>query len=156
ETATAHIQDETGTAIAIYPADSLAASVGDLVTVQGKVDEYSGLKQLTNISLVGTPTEATLPEPQVITSDGVAEHNESRLVTLKNVQITGSWQIFTATDTAGTFANYDKLRDSCVVSGKTYGEITGNVGQYTNHQLLTFRIIEDTTKVQDIQASHTG
>lgn len=30
ETATAHIQDETGAAIAIYPSDSLTANVGDL------------------------------------------------------------------------------------------------------------------------------
>lgn len=156
ETATAHIQDETGAAIAIYPADSLSANVGDLVTVQGKVAEYSGLKQLTNISLASTPTAATLPEPQVITSEGIAENNESRLVTLKNVEITGSGQNFTGTDAAGTFAIYDKLRDSGLVSGKTYGEITGIVGQFTNHQLLPIRIIEDTTKVQDIQASHTG
>lgn len=156
ETATAHIQDETGAAIAIYPADSLTAKVGDLVTVQGTVDEYSGLKQLKNISLVGTPTASTLPESQIITSEGIAENNESRLVTLKNVEITGSGQNFTGTDAVGTFAIYDKLRDSGLVNGKTYGEITGIVGQYTNHQLLPIRIIEDTTKVQDIQASSTG
>lgn len=156
ETATAHIQDETGVAIAIYPADSLTAKVGDLVTVQGTVDEYSGLKQLKNISLVGTPTAETLPEPQFITSEGIAEDNESRLVTLKDVAITGFGQNFTGTDTAGSFAIYDKTRDSGLVNGKTYGEITGIVGQYTNHQLLPIRIIEDTTKVQDIQASSTG
>lgn len=156
ETATAHIQDETGAAIAIYPADSLTANVGDLVTVQGTVDEYSGLKQLKNISLVGIPTAAILPEPQVITSDKIAEDNESRLVTLKDVAITGSGQNFTGSDAAGTFAIYDKLRDSGLVNGKTYGEITGIVGQFTNHQLLPIRIIEDTTKVQNIQASHTG
>lgn len=156
ETATAHIQDETGAAIAIYPADSLTANVGDLVTVQGKVAEYSWLKQLTNISLASTPIAATLPEPQVITSEGIAENNESRLVTLKNVEITGSGQNFTGTDAAGAFAIYDKLRDSGLVNGKKYGEITGIVGQFTNHQLLPIRIIEDTTKVQNIQASHTG
>lgn len=156
ETATAHIQDETGAAIAIYPPDSITANVGDLVTVQGKVAEYSGLKQLTNISLVGIPTPSTVPEPQVITSAGIAENNESRLVTLKNVETTGSGQNFTGKDAAGTFAIYDKLRDSGLVSGKTYGEITGIVGQFTNHQLLPIRIIEDTTKVQDVQASHTG
>lgn len=156
ETATAHIQDETGAAIAIYPADSLTANIGDLVTIQGKVAEYSGLKQLTNISLVGTPTAAGVPEPQVITSEGIAEDYESRLVTLKNVEITGSGQNFTGTDTAGTFAIYDKTRDSGLVNGKNYGEITGIVGQFTNHQLLPIRVIEDTTKVQDIKASHTG
>ncbi|WP_339175205.1 chitobiase/beta-hexosaminidase C-terminal domain-containing protein [Solibacillus sp. FSL R5-0691] len=155
ETATAHIQDETGAAIAIYPADSLTANVGELVTVQGKVDEYSGLKQLTKISLI-SKSAATLPEPQVVTSEGISESNESRLVTLKDVAITGSGQNFTGSDVAGTFAIYDKLRDSGLVSGKTYGEITGIVGQFTNHQLLPIRIIEDTTKVQDIQASHSG
>lgn len=156
ETATAHIQDETGAAIAIYPVDSLSANIGDLVTIQGKVAEYSGLKQLTNISLVGTPTTAGVPEPQVITSEGIAEDYESRLVTLKNVEITGSGQNFTGTDSAGTFAIYDKTRDSGLGNGKTYGEITGIVGQFTNHQLLPIRVIEDTTKVQDIKASHTG
>ncbi|MGE7982958.1 chitobiase/beta-hexosaminidase C-terminal domain-containing protein [Solibacillus sp. NPDC093137] len=155
ESATAHIQDETGAAIAIYPADSLSANVGDFVSVQGKVDEYSGLKQLTKISLI-SKSAATLPEPQVVTSIGIAEDNESRLVTLKDIAITGSGQNFTGSDAAGTFAIYDKLRDSGLVSGKTYGEITGIVGQFTNHQLLPIRIIEDTSKVQDIQASHSG
>lgn len=156
ETATAHIQDETGAAIAIYPADSLAANVGELVTVQGKVAEYSGLKQLTNITLVGSPVAATVPAPLVVTSAGIAEDNESRLVTLQNIAITGSGQNFTGTDAAGTFAIYDKTRDSGLVAGKTYGEITGIVGQFTNHQLLPIRVIEDTTKVQNIKASHTG
>lgn len=156
ETATAHIQDESGAAIAIYPADRLSANVGELVTVQGKVEEYSGLKQLTNITLVGPPVASSVPEPQVVTSIGIAEDNESRLVTLKNVTITGSGQNFTGSDAAGSFAIYDKTRDSGLVAGKTYGEITGIVGQYTNHQLLPIRVIEDTTKVQDIQASHNG
>ena len=115
ETATAHIQDETGAAIAIYPVDSLTAKVGELVTVQGKVAEYSGLKQLTNIQLVGTPAAATVPEPQVITSVGITEENESRLVTLKDVAITGSGQNFTGTDAAGSFAIYDKTRDSGLI-----------------------------------------
>lgn len=156
ETATAHIQDEDGAAIAIYPADSLTANVGDRVTVQGQVAEYSGLKQLMNISLVGVPVPSTLPEPHIIKSNEVAEDNESRLVTIKNVAITGSGQNFTGTDEVGTFAIYDKTRDSGLVSGKTYGEITGIIGQYTNHQLLPIRIIEDVTKVQDIKASHVG
>jgi len=155
ETATAHIQDD-GAAIAIYPVDSLAANVGDRVTVQGQVAEYSGLKQLTNISLVGMPVPSTIPEPHIIKSNEVAEDNESRLVTIKNVAITGSGQNFTGTDEVGTFAIYDKTRDSGLMSGKTYGEITGIVGQYTNHQLLPLRIIEDVTKVQDIKASHVG
>lgn len=156
ETATAHIQDEDGAAIAIYPVDSLAANVGDRVTVQGRVDEYSGLKQLTNISLVGMPVPSTIPEPHLIKSNEVAEDNESKLVTIKNVTITGSGQNFTGTDEVGPFAIYDKTRDSGLVSGKTYGEITGIVGQYTNHQLLPLRVIEDVTKVQDIKASHVG
>lgn len=156
ETATAHIQDEDGAAIAIYPADSLTANVGDRVTVQGQVAEYSGLKQLVNISLVGVSVPSTIPEPHIIKSNEVAEDNESKLVTIKNVAITGSGQNFTGTDQVGTFAIYDKTRDSGLVSGKTYGEITGIVGQYTNHQLLPLRIIEDVTKVQDIKASHVG
>ncbi|MCK1987200.1 chitobiase/beta-hexosaminidase C-terminal domain-containing protein [Lysinibacillus fusiformis] len=156
ETATAHIQDEEGAAIAIYPVDSLTANVGDLVTVQGQVAEYSGLKQLTNISLVGMPIPSTLPGANIIKSLEVAEDNESKLVTIKNVAITGSGQNFTGTDDVGTFAIYDKTRDSGLVSGKTYGEITGIVGQYTNHQLLPIRIIEDVSKVQDIKASHVG
>lgn len=156
ETATAHIQDEDGAAIAIYPVDSLTANIGDRVTVQGQVAEYSGLKQLMNISLVGMPIPSTTPEPHIIKSIEVAEDNESKLVTIKNVAITGSGQNFTGTDDVGTFAIYDKTRDSGLVSGKTYGEITGIIGQYTNHQLLPIRIIEDVTKVQDIKASHVG
>lgn len=156
ETATAHIQDEDGAAIAIYPVDSLTANVGDLVTVQGKVAEYSGLKQLTNITLVGQPVPSVIPEPFIIKSNEVAEDNESKLVTIKNVTITGSGQNFTGKDEAGTFAIYDKTKDSGLLNGKTYGEITGIVGQFTNYQLLPIRIIEDVTKVQDVKASHVG
>ena len=156
DTATAHIQDDTG-AIAIYPASSLSANVGDRVTVKGKVEEYSGLLQLTDITLVGEPTASTLPAPLEVTSAGVAEDNESKLVTLKNVSITGSGRDFTGTDDSGQFAIYDKTEDSGLVDGVTYGEITGIVGQYgTVHQILPISVIEDITKVQDIQASNSG
>ncbi|WP_249713187.1 chitobiase/beta-hexosaminidase C-terminal domain-containing protein, partial [Bacillus cereus] len=43
-----------------------------------------------------------------------------------------------------------------LVSGNKPGEITGIIAQYTYHQLLPIRIIEDVTKVQDIKASHVG
>ena len=156
DTATAHIQDNTG-AIAIYPASSLSANVGDIVTVKGIVAEYSGLKQLTNITLVGEPAASTLPAPLEVTSAGVAEDNESKLVTLKNVSITGTGRDFTGTDAAGTFAIYDKTEDSGLVVGVTYGEITGIVGQYgTVYQILPISVVEDTTKVQNIQASKSG
>lgn len=156
DTATAHIQDDTG-AVAIYPASSLSANVGDIVTVKGTLAEYSGLKQLTNITLVGEPTASTLPAPLEVTSAGVKEENESKLVTLKNVSITGAGRDFTGTDADGTFAIYDKTEDSGLVAGVTYGEITGIVGQYgTVHQILPISIVEDTTKVQNVQASQSG
>lgn len=156
DTATAHIQDNTG-AIAIYPASSLSANVGDVVTVKGIVAEYSGLKQLTNITLVGSPTASTLPTPLEVTSVGVEEDNESKLVTLKNVSITGAGRDYVGTDAEGTFNIYDKTEDSGLVAGKTYNEITGIVGQYgTTMQLLPITVIEDATKVQDIQVSKSG
>nr|WP_185907821.1 endonuclease [Psychrobacillus soli] len=156
DTATAHIQDSTG-AIAIYPASSLSANVGDIVTVKGTVAEYSGLIQLTNITLVGEPTASTLPAPLEVTSAGVIEENESKLVTLKNVSITGAGRDFTGTDADGKFAIYDKTEDSGLVAGVTYGEITGIVGQYgTVHQILPISVVEDTTKVQNVQASKSG
>lgn len=157
ETATAHIQDENGSAIAIYPASSLSANVGDKITVKGKVAEYSGLRQLTNIQLVGAPVPSTLPEPLVIASTGVAEENESRLVTIKDVSIKGSGRDFIGTDANGQFAIYDKTEDSGLNDGITYSEITGIVGQYgTTMQILPTQIIQDASKVQDIQASHSG
>lgn len=155
-TATAHIQDNTG-AIAIFPVASLSAKVGDIVTIKGTLAEYSGLKQLTNISLVGEPTASTLPAPLEVTSAGVNEENESKLVTFKNVAITGAGRDFIGTDADGTFAIYDKTEDSGLVAGVTYGEITGIVGQYgTVHQILPISVIEDTTKVQNVQASTSG
>lgn len=155
-TATAHIQDNTG-AIAVYPVASLSAKVGDTVTIKGTLAEYSGLKQLTNITLVGEPTASTLPASLEVTSAGVNEENESKLVTLKNVSITGAGRDFIGTDADGTFAIYDKTEDSGLVAGVTYGEITGIVGQYgTTHQILPISVIEDTTKVQNVQASTSG
>lgn len=155
-TATAHIQDNTG-AIAIFPVASLSAKVGDIVTIKGTLAEYSGLKQLTNISLVGEPIASTLPAPLEVTSAGVKEENESKLVTLKNVSITGAGRDFIGTDADGTFAIYDKTEDSGLVAGVTYGEITGIVGQFgTVHQILPISVIEDTTKVQNVQASSSG
>ena len=78
------------------------AAIGDIVTVSGKVGEYSGLKQISSpvVEVISSGNEVVLPEPKVLESLDEYESSKIELIqytgTLKvsgnyfNVEVAGS------------------------------------------------------------------
>ncbi|MBR3387600.1 MAG: hypothetical protein IKG84_05135 [Bacteroidales bacterium] len=80
----------------------METAIGDIVTVSGKVGEYSGLKQIVNpeVTIVSSGNEVKLPDPKVL--EGLDEYESSKIEliqyagTLKvsgnyyNVEVAGS------------------------------------------------------------------
>ncbi len=104
-----YIQDETG-GIDIYVNGGLNGGLhfklGDNVTVTAKVAHFNGLTEigtaLTDVTLVTNSTGNPVPEPLVMTCAQLnssfypdySEPNESRLIRINNVQITGgTWPV---------------------------------------------------------------
>ena len=153
---TIHIQDETA-AIAVRPT-SLAVELGDEITVTGTLGDYNGLLQLNNASLVGEATQVGVPEPAVVTGADINEENESELVTVKNVTVSGNPSNYKAVDEAGhEFIVRDENNNLGLTQGNTYDSITGIVQQFNSDWQIIPRgqadIVEDASKVQPVSAS---
>lgn len=159
---TIHIQDETA-AIAIRPT-SLNVQLGDEITITGSLDEYNGLLQLQNATLVGVATQVGIPEPAVLTGDQLNEENESKLatvrkITLESVQEGNGWANFTATD--GTeFLVRDETGTLDLSVGTTYDSITGIVQQFNDDYQIIPRnaadVIANGSAVQAVTATPAG
>ena len=153
---TIHIQDETA-AIAVRPT-SLAVELGDEITVTGTLGDYNGLLQLNNASLVGEATQVGVPEPAVVTGADINEENESELVTVKNVTVSGNPSNYKAVDEIGNeFIVRDENNNLGLSQGNTYDSITGIVQQFNSDWQIIPRgqadIVEDASKVQPVSAS---
>ncbi len=86
-----YIQDDTG-AIPAYPGTGSAANFpesvqqGDLVTVTGVLKVYNGLLEIDPISSYSVVSSNNpLPDPLVVTPNGVNEENEARLLRVNGV-----------------------------------------------------------------------
>lgn len=155
---TISIQDETG-GIALRPT-SLAANVGDEVTVTGKIVDYRGLLQLDGATLVEKVT-GTEPTAKLVTGAAIGEAVESQLVTVNNVTLSDKeagpgWANFIATD--GTeFTVRDENDSLGLQSGMTYDSITGIVQQFDDVYQVIPRgskdIVEDASVVQPVAAN---
>ena len=57
----------------------METAIGDIVTVSGKVGEYSGLKQIVNpeVTIVSSGNEVKLPDPKVL--EGLDEYESSKI-----------------------------------------------------------------------------
>ncbi|WP_249664160.1 hypothetical protein, partial [Lysinibacillus sp. D4B1_S16] len=75
---TISVQDETG-GIAVRPT-SLAMTVGDVVTLTGKLADYRGLLQLDSATIIEKVENTGDPIPKLVTGAQVSEENESQLV----------------------------------------------------------------------------
>lgn len=92
----------------LVPEGTIVAE-GDLVTVTGKVDEYNGLTEITDVTALSVDQAGVgCPAPQIITAAQANEEKyEGCLVKLLNVTIAnpdagyGEWEIADATDTVG-------------------------------------------------------
>ena len=154
------VQDTSG-GIALRPA-SLDASVGDEVTVTGKLADYRGLLQLDGATIVKKSENVGAPSAKLVTGAEVSEANESQLVAAEKIQILSvdrgsSWANYTVTDGTTEFIVRDERNDLPLEVGKTYDVITGIVQQFDRDYQIIPRssadIIEDATIVQPVVAS---
>lgn len=156
---TISIQDETG-GIAVRPT-SLNVSVGDEVTLTGKLADYRGLLQLDSAAIVNNQAGAGVPNPKVVTA--LNEENESQLVTVENVKLTTvagtSWKNYTATTADGAaFIVRDETGElSTLAVDSEYESITGIVQQFDNDYQIIPRseldIVQDSTTLKPAAAS---
>lgn len=156
---TISIQDETG-GIAVRPT-SLNVSVGDEVTLTGKLADYRGLLQLDSAAIVNNQAGAGVPNPKVVTA--LNEENESQLVTVENVKLTAvtgtSWKNYTATTADGAaFIVRDETGElSTLAVNSEYESVTGIVQQFDNDYQIIPRseldIVQDSTTLKPAVAS---
>lgn len=153
------VQDETG-GIAVRPT-SLAMSVGDEVTLKGKLADYRGLLQLDGATIVEKVENAGVPSPKIVTGAQVNEERESQLVTVKNVTLTdvqqgAGWANFTASDGTNFFVR-DETNSLDLTVGTNYESITGIVQQFDNDYQLIPRskadIVVDSSVLKPASAS---
>ncbi|MFJ7825440.1 endonuclease [Psychrobacillus sp. NPDC096623] len=153
---TVSVQDATG-GIAIRPA-SLPASIGDEVTLTGKLAEFRGLLQLDATTIVSKAENVGPPTPKVVTGAEVNENNESLLVQAKQITLTAvNAGNYTATDGKTQFIVRDENSSLGLAVGKTYESITGIVQQFdADYQIIprsVSDIVEDSSIIQPVIAN---
>ena len=156
---TISVQDATG-GIAIRPT-SLPITVGDEVTLSGKLADYRGLLQLDATTVVEKGTNVGVPSAKIVTGAEVNESVESQLVTVKNVTLTAvqsgsGWANYTATD--GTnFIVRDENNVLDLTVDTNYESITGIVQQFDNDYQIIPRsrldIVIDSTTIKPAVAN---
>ncbi|MDF2068171.1 endonuclease [Bacillus sp. Cr_A10] len=140
---TVSVQDATG-GIAVRPAN-LAASVGDEVTLTGKLADFRGLLQLDGATIVQKTPNVGEPVPKVVTGAEVKEENESLLVKANNVTLTSvdSNNNYKATDGTTEFIVRDENNSLGLVVGTMYESITGIVQQFDSAYQIIPRSVQD-------------
>lgn len=156
---TISVQDATG-GIAVRPT-SLPITVGDEVTLTGKLADYRGLLQLDASTIVQKGENVGAPTAKVVTGEEVNESTESQLVTVRNVTLTAvnsgsGWANYTATD--GTnFIVRDETATLDLSVGTMYESITGIVQQFDNdYQIIprsTMDVVVDSTTLKPAVAT---
>ncbi|KMY51867.1 endonuclease [Peribacillus loiseleuriae] len=154
---TISIQDATG-GIAVRPT-SLDATVGDEVTVTGKLADYRGLLQLDSATIIKKSVNVGAPTSKKVTGADVNEQNESLLVQASHVTLTNvdANNNYTATDGTTEFIVRDENNLLGLVVGNTYESITGIVQQFDNAYQIIPRslqdIVEDSSVIQPVSAN---
>lgn len=153
---TISVQDATG-GIAVRPAN-LSATVGDEVTLTGKLGEFRGLLQLDGATIVEKTENVGAPTPKVVTGAEVNEANESLLVQAKQITITAVNALnYSATDGTTEFIVRDENNSLGLSVGKTYESTTGIVQQFDAAYQIIPRsiqdIVEDSTTLQPVAAN---
>lgn len=153
---TVSVQDATG-GIAIRPS-SLPVTVGDEVTLTGKLADFKGLLQLDNATIDSKTENVGAPTPKIVTGAEVSENNESLLVQAKQITITAVNALnYTATDGKTEFIVRDENSSLGLVVGKTYESISGIVQQFdADYQIIPRSvqdIVEDSSTLQPVTAN---
>jgi uncharacterized protein len=154
-----YFQDDTAGLVAYTPPTSTTVLPGDVITVKGKLVEFSGLLEIEatheNIIVTGT---APIPAAELLTAAGFQESKEGKLVKIRNVTVnTLSSGTFKAVDAAGTVFDIRPLNTSILETGTTYEEVTGVLGAFgTSYQLIprdANDILQDSTIVSKVVAT---
>jgi len=154
---TVSVQDGTG-GIAVRPA-SLAATVGDEVTLTGKLADFKGLLQLDAATIVEKTANVGAPTPKVVTGAEVNEANESLLVQTKLVTINSVDANFNykATDGTTEFIVRDENNVLGLAVGNKYESIAGIVQQFdADYQIIPRSqqdIVADSSVIQPVFAT---
>jgi len=154
---TVSVQDSTG-GIAVRPA-SLAATVGDEVTLTGTLADYNGLLQLDAATIVEKVENVGAPTPKVVTGAEVNEANESLLVQAHGVTLTSvdANNNFTATDGITEFIVRDENNTLGLIVGNNYESIAGIVQQFgTAYQIIPRSqqdVVVDSSIMQPVTAN---
>ncbi|MFJ7934395.1 endonuclease [Sporosarcina sp. NPDC096371] len=154
---TVSVQDATG-GIAVRPAN-LAATVGDEVTLTGKLADYNGLLQLDGATIVKKSADVGAPAPKAVTGAEVNEANESLLVQASGITLTSvdANNNFTATDGTTEFIVRDENNTLGLIAGNQYESITGIVQQFgTAYQIIPRSeqdIVVDSSIMQPVTAN---
>ncbi|QFF98073.1 endonuclease/exonuclease/phosphatase [Psychrobacillus glaciei] len=153
---TISVQDATG-GIAVRPT-SLPVTVGDEVTLTGKLADFKGLLQLDGATIVKKTENVGAPTPKVVTGAEVNEANESLLVQAKQITLTAvNAGNYTATDGKTEFIVRDENNSLGLSVGKKYESITGIVQQFdADYQVIprfAQDIVSDSSILQPVEAN---
>jgi uncharacterized protein len=154
-----YFQDATAGLVAYTPPTSTTVQPGDVISVKGKLVEFSGLLEIeaTHENIVVTGT-APIPAAELLPASGFQETKEGKLVKVRNVTINSlSSGTFKAVDAVGTIFDIRPLNTSILEVGTTYEEITGVLGAFgTNYQLIprdANDILQDSSVVSKVVAT---
>jgi len=134
---------QDGTYLLAFDADGVDAAIGDIVTVTGKVDVYSGLKQIASpvVAVVSTGNEVVLPEPKVVEDvDSYASDKIELIQYVGKLTISGSYYnvVITGAERKGSIQyplNTDELaalKDKSITATGFFTGISGSSTKYVN------------------------
>jgi endonuclease I len=132
--------------------------VGDSVIIEGKVVEFNGLTELSNITYFSNMKSNKPYEAKVIKVEEVGEEYEGMLVTLKNVSFADAGEIvpdentsYSFGDETGSMSIFSRYGSRLVGKTIPYGvvDVTGVVSQYNDDYQILVRSISDFTQGND-------
>lgn len=155
-----YVKDATGGFALLYGSEQTVTNGDTFAWVEGTVNVYRGVTQLSNYTL-GEMTEGTPLEPTVYTLANLAEAPNYAYVKVENVTISNiSGQDATLTQDGNTFALFNYFTDLTVpTDGKAY-DITGvrtSRDGADKLQPISFELNNgDPSGITDIEAEETG
>ena len=150
---------QNGTFLLAFNSAGVEANIGDIVTITGKVDEYSGLKQIASpvVTVISSGNEVVLPDPKVVSSLDDYTSDKIEMIqytgTLKvsgnyfNVEVAGSTNKGSIQYPLNTEA-MTALKDKTVTATGFFTGISGSSTKYVN--MMSTSVVETTVNMFDV------
>lgn len=154
---------QNGTYLLAFNNAGVDATIGDIVTVSGKVDEYSGLKQISTpvVTVISSGNEVVLPDPKVLA--GLDEYSSDKI---ELIQYTGTLKV--STSGSNTYYNVEvtgstrkgsiqypldaeamaALKDKAVTATGFFTGISGSSTKYVN--MMSTSVVEPVINMFDV------